>query len=77
MSQNNVSNEKVETMVCISCKELVNVTIEHNYIIDEILNDNELNVCPLCGGNNLSHWTEERTCPKCNSKMDFMVAVSL
>ena len=62
----------VETMVCRSCRELVDVLVgrygkegptgDPDY-------DAELGLCPKCRGREVSAWGEPRRCPKCGGRM--------
>ena len=62
----------VETMICRSCRELVDVIIgrygkegptgDKDY-------DKNLGICPKCGGKELTVWKEQRPCPKCGGRM--------
>ena len=58
----------LETKVCTSCKEIVDVWIGREGVEGPTGNpeyDKRLNVCPSCGSADLEDWTEETPCPKC------------
>ena len=62
----------VQTMVCNSCSELVDVLIgragtegptgDPDY-------DKDLGVCPQCRGKDLVVWDKSMPCPKCEGRM--------
>ena len=63
----------VQTMVCESCKELVDVLIGSEGQDDRKTGDKEtdsrMGLCPKCKGKNVSIWEEPFPCPKCKGKM--------
>lgn len=57
-----------DTMVCNTCKEVVDVVTSLRDIIEED-SDSEINVCPVCHGKDLKKWKKSHPCPKCGGKM--------
>jgi len=60
------------TRVCKDCDEVVSVLIGfcgQDGPCGHAEHDKDLNVCPICHGTNLKHWSTHRTCPKCKGKM--------
>ncbi len=58
----------VETMVCQTCRELVDVVIEGDPI-NYLAYDEEKGSCPKCHGKDVSVWQEPWPCPKCGGQM--------
>ena len=63
----------VQTMVCGSCSELLDVLIgrggEEGPTGDSDY-DKDLGVCPQCRGKDLVVWEESMGCPKCEGRMN-------
>ena len=62
----------VQTMICLDCKELVDVLIGR-FGIDGPTGDpdfdNDLNLCPECRGSQVRPWSKKRPCPRCGERM--------
>jgi hypothetical protein len=62
----------VETMVCQSCRQLVDVLIGRCGIegpTGDSEYDKDLGLCPECRSGDVSVWQEPRPCPKCDGQM--------
>ena len=59
---------KTETMVCRTCREVVDVMVGTN--TPELISADELNRCPECEGKDLTPWAESRPCPRCKGTME-------
>lgn len=62
----------VETMVCGTCRELVDVPVEacgtaRGESTPEI--DGDTGCCPRCGGADVVEWPRGKPCPKCGAAM--------
>ena len=58
-----------ETMICESCRELVDVQIGFAIPSPDNKWDKEMGRCPECRSDDLTPWRKSRPCPKCSTKM--------
>ncbi len=62
----------VETRICSQCRALVDVLIgaqgKDGPTGDENL-DEQLNLCPQCGGDSTKPWPPSHPCPRCGQSM--------
>lgn len=62
----------VRTMVCASCKALVDVVVGfvgHDGPIGDSEYDRDLNVCPECRSTDVHTWPCSTPCPRCGISM--------
>ena len=58
----------VETMVCLDCKELVDVLVAiegRDGPVRDPSREEDFDRCPQCGGKSVTSWPKGRPCPKC------------